>query len=235
MQYPPNVNEIAEHWGGAIHFTILERPDSQTVSLGEEITLYIPQSFDNPMTIGWESFENTTGSYLDIVQNDDAGNMDKIKSVMSRFMVEGASSLAGGNMENAVSYAMKTAKNPFMSLAFKTVGRRAFEFQFKFTPHSEDESDVISDIIKTFRKAALPVGCGGALRGYPSEIDIEYIGMAKPWLNKFKRCVLTDIHVNYTGAGQYAAMRNGFPAETELRLQFMENAILCRDDIDDGY
>jgi hypothetical protein len=122
--------------------------------------------------------------------------------------------------------------NPYIAMTFQGVGFRSFELTFNFTPHSRTESDSIHKIIKAFRAASLPdEALGGLGLTYPMEIDVEYIGAGADWLFKYKKCVLTNVDVDYTSVGFYASMDNGFPAQTRMVLRFSENNIITADDV----
>jgi hypothetical protein len=164
---------------------------------------------------------------------------------------------SSGKAEAMFQNVTKQVLNPYMSLTFRGVNFRTFSFEFHFTPKSEKESEEIYEIIKEFKKAQHPETQGSFFQSYPKEIQITYIhslsqGNSKDfrdrsgkeskmkagenkWLNKFKKCVLNDVSVNYTSAGFYAPMRNGFPAQTSLHLSFTENELLNRCDIEEGY
>lgn len=241
LQYPHNIEEM-EMNGGSVLFTLYDRPNSQTSNIASTIQLYMPQTLENPMNISWDQVSGFTQKVANKFAGmswDQAMEALKSKSVgdvvsagVDELLRYGRTVVPG---EQIINTATKSIANPYIAMTFRGVNFRTFEMVFKFTPHTEEESDVIKDIIKEFRKAALPTGCSTTTMGFPSEVDIEYVGLAEPWLNRFKRCVITDLHVNYTGAGFYAAMQNGFPAETELRLQFTENELVCREDVEEGY
>jgi hypothetical protein len=237
LQYPNDIN-VLENMGGAIRFTIFERPDSQTSLMNRNIVLYMPQTLENPMSVSWEQTEGLATKLAsqyakgEISENGVAG---ALAQESKRLLRGGLGRVIGGKNETAINQSAQSIVNPYLTMTFKGIGFRTFEYMFKFTPHNERESKTIHDIISELRKAALPNNCDSGFMSFPMEIEIEYIGIASPWLNKFKRCVITDLNVNYTSAGFYAAMKNGFPAETELRIQFTENELVCRNDIDEGY
>lgn len=234
----------------AIKFDIHQREDSGTSHLLKSIWLYIPEALANPTNVTWDS--QGIGIAAQSVMAD-AGWKTTAENVFStygskamNYAVDMAGKLTGGGAagQDLLALDSKAAINPFMKMLFRNVNFRNFEFLFRFTPHNEDESPKIYEIIQEFRAAALPStseageSCGTpdplAFKvGYPRELEIGYIyqGEEHPWLNKFKRCVITDLNVNYTGAGFYASMRDGFPAQTELRMAFSEIEMVYREDI----
>ena len=232
----------------AVKFSILVREGSKSTTIDKNIYLYMPESFENPTNISWDSqgigwvgqqFMNGGGAISDSF--DQASSLAGLKL---EEMIKGAATGRAVSGEDLVSLQQGKIRNPYVKMLFRGVNFRTFEFVFKFAPRNEQESQIIADIIKAFRMASLPeYNQGDTFMGYPQEVKIEYLQITpgssskvtNKWLNKFKNCVITDVHVNYTGAGFYATMRDGFPSETELRVQFSENEILTRDDIDGGF
>lgn len=241
LEYPKGLSEFsndAESAGDAvsfIRFDIFERINARTFKPHRGISLYMPETIENPTTVSWDGQSMGAGG-------SGAGGF---KTGLARLKHDyweattssmGAKLTGGSEASGQDILANKEQKilNPYMKMLFRGVNFRNFEMSFKFTPHSADESDTIYQICQEFRAAALPEEDSGGFKWkYPREIEIRYMyqGRDHPWLNKFKRCVITDAHVNYASAGHYVSMRNGFPAETELRLQFTEIELLTRKDI----
>jgi hypothetical protein len=130
-------------------------------------------------------------------------------------------------------------------MIFKSIGFRQYQFDFKFTPRSEQEALNVANIIKAFKFYASPeVKYGeGSPRYYiyPAEFDIEFWSNGKPndFVNKISTCACTNVGVNYTSAGVWSAFRpgdfNGVPVETSLSLQFQELEIITKNRVLQGY
>ena len=55
-------------------------------------------------------------------------------------------------------------------------------------------------------------------------------GEPHPFLNKFKICALTGMHVNYTNSGTYSSYKDGTPVNIRMNLTFKEiNPIYAED------
>lgn len=155
----------------------------------------------------------------------------------------GLQQIAGGaasDLQGLGEQAAGMMLNPYLTQVFRAIDFRNFQYTFRFVPFAPSDCDTILEIINTFRKWALPEGeQGGAsvFLGYPGEVEIEYIfeGGGNPYLHKFKRSVITSIDVNYTGAGMWTMMRNGFPTETVMNVTFSEIQIIVRKDVENGY
>ena len=130
---------------------------------------------------------------------------------------------------------------PKMELMFEGIGRRNFTFSFMFIPKSEEEAQVIKDIIYKFKYHMASNYVGGGSAGtremsFPDKFDIEYMHMGKKndYLNKIATCALTKMDVEY-GGDRYVAYEGGVPQTTKLSLSFTEFEIITKDHIADGY
>ena len=147
---------------------------------------------------------------------------------------------AGSPLNNLGGAITGAIPNPYMTQIFRGVNFRNFTYTFRLVPFHPDDCTTIKTIVNTFRKWSLPTGPEGAgspFLNYPGECEIEYrwAGGVNPWIHKFKRSVITSLDVNYTGAGMWSMMRNGFPAETVLKITLSEIALVIRNDVEDDY
>ena len=53
-------------------------------------------------------------------------------------------------------------------------------------------------------------------------------------LHRHTSCVLTELNVNYTPNGTYAAFPNGMPTQINVSMQFRELGLLTKDKVKDG-
>lgn len=243
LEYPKGLAEFsdgAETTNDAVsyvRFDIFERIDAKQYKQHKGISLYMPETLENPTNVSWEGQSLGAGGVNETFSSGMSSLWDRMAHGAEALGQSMAAKAYGGSEatgQDLLANKEQKIVNPYMKMLFRGVNFRNFEMVFRFTPHSVDESNTIFQICQEFRAAALPEEEEGGYKWkYPREIEIKYKyqGRDHPWLNKFKRCVITDAHVNYTGAGHYVSMRNGFPAETELRLQFTEIELLTRKDI----
>jgi len=128
---------------------------------------------------------------------------------------------------------------PKMELMFEGIGRRQFSFSFMFIPKSEEEAQVVKDIVYKFKyhmAANYVKGSSAREMSFPDKFDIEYMHMADKNLNlnKISTCALTKMDVEY-GGDRYVAYEGGVPQTTKLSLNFTEFEIITRDHIADGF
>jgi hypothetical protein len=127
-------------------------------------------------------------------------------------------------LNNLRELSTRTKTNPFRDVLFESVGYRAFAFKYRFFPKNKSESQKIYNIINTLKIHMHPELSGGKLFYlYPSEFDIQYYYKDEEnnYLNRFARCALTDLNVEY-GGEQFATFEDGSPVEIGLSLTFQE-------------
>jgi len=130
--------------------------------------------------------------------------------------------------------------NPNMELLFGTVQLRTFSFSFDLTPRSKNESNVIKNIIRAFKKSlnakngSSGEGSSGLFIQSPDVFQLTYKTGAKDhkFLHRFKPMALLNMVVNYTGAGTYATYDNTAPVHTKIDLTFQELNPIYSEDYD---
>ena len=116
------------------------------------------------------------------------------------------------------------APNPSLSLLFKGVNFREFEFSWTFAPKSPSESQELRALINYLKSKHLPTfaGSGGSggtsyLFNYPSIVQpvivtpnyntngagdsTNFRGLSPSYVTTFKRCALKSVNVNYSPQG----------------------------------
>ena len=71
----------------------------------------------------------------------------------------------------------------------------------------------------------------------PNVFELEYMtsnNEPHPFLNKIKRCALSDISVNYTPDGTYMTYQDRSMTSYEVQLQFSELEPIYKEDYDSG-
>jgi hypothetical protein len=88
--------------------------------------------------------------------------------------------------------------NPFQAVLFKSPQFRSHQFSWTFIPKSRAESEVINNIVQTFRYHSLPgiSNLGGVFFSYPEILEINF-RPTDTYLYKFKPCVVDTISVNF--------------------------------------
>ena len=144
-------------------------------------------------------------------------------------------------MQGFLSRTAGAAINNNLELLFQGPTLRSFNFQFRLTPRSQNESNAIRNIIRTFKINMVPEASQSNLfLNAPRVFDIQYMTTVgggtrlHPFMNKFKRCALKDFSVNYSPDGQYMTYRDGGMTAYELSMTFAELDPVLANDYEGG-
>ena len=149
-----------------------------------------------------------------------------------------ADSIAGQAVgSNIMARTSRSILNPNTELLFQGPQLRAFSFNFKMTPRSEDEAQVVKSIIKFFKFHMAPkVSDANLFLKAPNIFKLEYFqkGQQHSGINLIKDCALQACTVDYTPDGTYMAYNDGSMFSYDLQLQFMELIPLYAKDYNEG-
>ena len=145
----------------------------------------------------------------------------------------------GGPIASAAKSAFQLTANPFPVMIFQgTNFKPPFTFDWTLYPESYEEAMIIKTIIGFFRREMLPEAMpdNRAILRTPSVFEIKVT--PKDALRRFKRCVLTNMNVNYAPTGVSFAGKQLFqgadpsvvPTATSLSLTFQEIEIWLAND-----
>ena len=125
--------------------------------------------------------------------------------------------------------------NNNLELLFKGPQLRSFNYNFRFTPRDEAESNEIRKIIKFFKKSIAPQRSKGAIfLKSPHVFELKYYyknGEQHPFLNKIKTCACTNFGVQYAPDGSYMTYNDGSMTSYTVSLAFGEMNPIYADDI----
>lgn len=161
---------------------------------------------------------------------------DALGAVKTRDIVAGIVSKIPGidnEIKSGVAIGMGTTLNKNVTTEFTGVGTRSFSFTFKFVSKSEEETNVIKNIIETFRSNLYPVGNFISLQ-YPPTWNIQFLngvsGLDIPYLPKIFECYLKGLSSNFNPSVNVWRL-GGSPIETDVTVQFVESRALTYEDI----
>ena len=236
-----------------------------TTRITDSVALYLPPGIGNSLSANYGDFATGVAGYLalsglDVVsklqQNDFVGAATDLFGVSGRLLTEAAKKLAVGALETftgsegiqqTFDKAFGQTLNPYMEVAYNSMGMRTFDYTFKFAPKSRKESDEAKAIIQLFRFHMAPEMIDDAHRylTLPSTFDIHYmyqsgsgdaaIAKENSFYNKIATCVLTGVDVNYTPNDGVKSFADGAPTEIALTLNFKETEMLTKQKINDGF
>lgn len=164
----------------------------------------------------------------------------KLANLMGSAIAAFAGGSAGGSDPPLVTSYFGHPINPGVEVLYRNTNLREFQFAFLFAPSSEAESTSMKNIILQLRRFAAPAlnnATGGIFFNTPAEFEIKFYnkGTENVHIPKIRRCVLTDIMVDFTPQGEWSTFRNGHPVACRLALAFKEMEIIHRQFIEQGY
>jgi len=157
-------------------------------------------------------------------------NFTMIRNLININLSAQAASLAGtGNLSLNQALARSSGQiiNPNVELLFNGPTIRNFRFSFKMTPRNDKEANQIRAIIRSLKAHMSPrdnAANENIFLSAPNIFELRYKSGSgnNLYLNRFKRCVLENMSVNYTGENVYATYEDGAPVSTVMDLTFKE-------------
>jgi hypothetical protein len=122
--------------------------------------------------------------------------------------------------------------NPNRALQFNGVGLRTYEYSWKFSPNSREESKTVRDIVHHLQMKSLPSKPQGEqfFLKYPDLVLVKFQRLEER-LYQHKLCFIESVSVNYAPSGQPAFFHDtNEPVETEITIKLRETSIRTRND-----
>jgi len=147
-------------------------------------------------------------------------------------------SLAG--LGDPVRFSLKrfgAAINPRNEALYNTPAQRTFTYTFDFWPRNPDEAIAVENIVKIFKYNSSPgLFAAGGMFDTPNYFKISYMynDGPNPHLHKIGACFCTSVDVDYTPDGQFTTFEGGQPIHTKLTVNFLEDRIVTKRDIEAG-
>jgi len=131
------------------------------------------------------------------------------------------------------------AVNPRNEQFYDSPDFRTFSYTFDFWPRNSKEAKAVADIIYIFKYNSSPGlrGKSGALFNAPNYFRISYYqndGTENHKLHKIAACYCTGVSVDYAPDEQPTFFKDGYPVHSNLTVEFIEDRILTKNDIEAG-
>lgn len=148
-----------------------------------------------------------------------------------------------GDLAKTASTAIGTIINPQQTLAFEGVNLREFTFEWDLFPANRQDTEKITQIVRMLKSKMLPEtaplegvrGLERAFLKYPSVVELSLIGVQEKHFVRFKRAMIDNVTVDYTGGGSLVSIiKGGVPASVTLSVSFKELTIQTAEDYEDA-
>lgn len=264
------VNKLKSSIFGSTSTSVRNRisGSDSTRLISDSILMYMPDNITSELSTNWDGTDLNNAWQIETLKALNNASLDlsdfsgdalkSFSDTVSKAVDAPIDALkAGGQIaiergvfgdETAQAYSAATRRinNPHMEFLFKSVAPRTFSYNFKFTPKSASEAETCRRIIELFRTHAAPsleeTTSFGQYWQFPSEFDITFLsnGVENRFLNKVSTCALTNIVVDYTASGEWAALRDTSgigapPVFATMSLTFQELELMSRQRIEEGF
>lgn len=222
--------------------------------ISETIILQIPDNLQTQYGVDWKESDmgtatrlaNVAASGMDAWKNTDAdGSMfdPRVKSAVSasssallQLVQASLPQVATGLMSNLTGVDFKgmleriqgKIVNPLVEVLFDSLTNRQFTLNFRFYPKNQAESEMVRDIIVSFKKNMHPEISSGvkSFIKYPNTFDITLLtpeNQRNNFLWRFSTCALVQMSHNPISDGvKMNTHKNNSPIVQDISLTFKE-------------
>lgn len=210
-----------------------------------EIALYVkPEHLASNFTVNYKTqgFGAGIRGLADMFDGGETGNFFGDGGDLEQFGAE-VKNVAGAAINKLMNSATGDfmnmnagrAVNPMEEQLLEGIGFRSFSFQYEFYPRSEEEADMVQQIMYYFRTAMLPDTYGSAettenenFFNYPNVFDVSFDGPIKKRLDGFMPMVCTGCDIQH-GDTELGFFENGQPTKSAMKLDFTEIKIVTQE------
>lgn len=220
-------------------------------SYDQMVSIYLPicTKIGNEDTFSYEDASGAlVGGLLDGLNN----TMDTLAQGSVAAAIYAANKKGQGGAVTALS---GLVINPRLEKVFKAKDFRSFAFSWEMYPKNAEETEMIRNIIETFRYHANPsqdeelIGQSDSnariiLRA-PAEFEVRFLStqnngnsygfVENEYIPKIARMACTSITVDYTPNGVFSTFKNNAPTAMVFTLNFQEIETLTREAVDKGF
>ena len=160
------------------------------------------------------------------------GSTDRIKDMFYQGVVMAGAGILGMQPNHVTQLGQGKIFNPNTEIAYDGPGLRQFSMQFDFIPRNQLEASDVQNIIMEFKKWSSASGGNTNMYEVPHLWSITYVskGMVDV-MNRFKTAALTKVTVQANPTSDmHATFTDGMPVVTSLKLDFLENDVILRED-----
>ena len=157
-----------------------------------------------------------------LISKDSSGREDAVAFVSYILQSVGLNSFG-----STISSSIGRTVNPRETLAFNGVDLKTHSFTWQLFPSSKRDTDIIQNIIRTFKENVLPTsrnfgGIEKMFLAYPSTVDMTLLGVDEKYFMDFKTAMITSFSVNYGSGDTVPIIKGGRPAVVTIAVEFTE-------------
>jgi hypothetical protein len=182
-------------------------------------------TFNNPADIAGNLASRVAGAATGLA----AGGLAALASTAGAGV--GLSERSIQQTASALSVLSGITANPFEVMLFKSPDFRKHSFGWNFIPNTLEESELLRQLIETFKYHSLPgiSAAGSVFFSYPEIIEINFRPRDE-YLYKFKPCVVESVKVNYAPNKPSFVKSSGAPTAIQFQINLQEIEIMTKAD-----
>jgi len=167
-----------------------------------------------------EDFKNTAAT----------GNFGVSKILQVATDVAALSPAVSDSLQHVAQLQAGIVRNPHLTTLFQGVNLKHYNFTWKISPRSADESRDLNECIRLIKAYMHPaiIGGGFALE-YPYLAEVQFDAGNNTTMPNVSDSFITSFTVNNSGSGGAAFFNDGNPVSVELTLGFQEIDIKTRE------
>lgn len=214
------------------------------------VALYVPDAVVSSANVEYQTkgISPMNRAFADLAKSFKSGEgdlLEKGKAAGSQLAGAAVTSMLDGLSGGLTNLAAGQAVNPLEEQTLSGIPFRSWSLSFDFMPRSQEEAQLVNEIIYTFRVSMLPDTFGGSLSqafgkdanntevapnffNYPNIFDIYFDGPIAGKIDGFLPAVLTSCEVDHTGGAKFSTYYDGSPVKTSMTLEFAEIRILTQ-------
>ena len=249
--YTPPISNRGQQTPGGGSYKNYNQQSNERAPNFLDVIFYMPQDVQTSFGGQWSSVGLSSGQTgalqgafgggdLGVGLNNLPGN---IKNAITSSLTGLVNTGTGSNLtlNQTLSGVAGQIVNPNTELLYEAGKLRTFNLTFKMASSSLKESQMIRNIYNQFKKAVLPT-FGGSVYGdkgngifltVPKLVSVDFMTGSKrnTYLPYYKLCGITNLDLNFTADGTWAAFVNGDPVSVEMRIGFMENKLVFSNEV----
>ena len=252
--YTPPISNRGQQTSGGGAYGNYNQQSNESAEGFTDVILYMPQDVQTSFGAGWNGV-GMSSSQIGAVQTA-FGGADigvgltqlggNIKNTLTQTISRLVNTTTGSNLtlNQTLSGVAGQIVNPNTELLYEAAKLRTFNLTFKMASGSSKESEKIREIYNQFKKAILP-GFGGSAYGdvdngiyltVPKLVSVDFMtgSNRNTYLPYYKLCGITNLDLNFTADGTWAAFANGDPVSVEMRLGFIETKLVFSGEVKDN-
>jgi hypothetical protein len=166
------------------------------------------------------------------------GAMESSVSNIANLGLAIASLMPGGSDAAGVARSFAgIIPNPHVTLLFEGVGLKAFDFQWRLSPRSQQDATAINNIIRTIKARIHPetMRAGGTSYAllYPDLVRVQLVGSRG--LEQTDFAFVENFNASFSGSGNSMSFyKDGQPVEAMITMRVKEIDIRTREDFVDA-